>query len=165
MGEWDTHIGSLLELFNLRFAPQQEPKEDSPLYGGITEMIALQREFQIFKVGRPFVESARLLGLGGLSNNLVKNRWLKLLADLSSYDSDKAGENGDQRIVNALIANFERPDPLPCFMLSHDSRGKDARRVLVQDGARPLHYVEQPYIAISLPMRPRRPAPARRSKT
>ena len=67
------------------------------MYGGISEMAALQREFQIFKEGRPFAQSAALLGLGGLMNNRAENRWLDLLTDLSTYDSDVDGENGDQR--------------------------------------------------------------------
>ena len=165
MGEWDAHIGSLLELFNLRFAPVQDAKEESPLYGGISEVAALQSEFEIFKAGRPFVESARLLGLGGLANNIVKNRWLKLLAELATYESDRAGENGDERIVNALIENLKLPEPLPCYMQAHDSRGKDARRVIVQDSHRPLHYIEQAYLTISLPMRPRTIRSPRRAKS
>jgi len=175
MGEWDTSIGSLFDLFNLRFAPAQQgkpgqpSKEDAALYGGITEMAALQKEFQIFRVGRPFAESARVLGLGGLDNNLVKNRWMTLLADLASYDSDKADENGDQRIVNALIANLAQEVPHPCFLRSHSSNGELGRRVVVTGDDRPLHYMDQAYLTISIPMLPRtaprpRPAAPRRPK-
>jgi len=153
MGDWDSHIGSLFDIFNQRFAAPQS--KDESLYGGISEMVALQREFKIFQKGRPFVESARLLGLGGLSNNLVKNLWFKLLADLSSYESDTAGQNGDERIVNALISNLEASKPLPCVLTSHDSRAKDGRKVIVTSPSQPIHYIEAPHITISLPMRPK----------
>jgi hypothetical protein len=101
VGEDDVYIGSLFELFNLRFGVEQEEAELAA--GGITEIKALQEEFEIFRKGRKFVESAKLLGLGGLQNNRAKNRWFKLLAWLSKVASDKAGESGDERIVNALI--------------------------------------------------------------
>ena len=74
------------------------------LYGGITEMIALQKEFDIFKKGRPFVESARLLGLGGAVNHSAKSRWMTYLAGFPGYPSNVPGENGDQAIVNALAS-------------------------------------------------------------
>jgi hypothetical protein len=156
MKDDDIYIPSLLNLFNLRFGPAQGSWERSPLYGGILEIAALQREFQIFRVGRPFAQSAALLGLGGLTNNQTKNRWLELLTDLATYDSDEAGVNGDQRIVGALIANFNTESPKPCFMEAHDSRKEDARRVFVRDNDTPLFYIEEPkYLTISLPMKPR----------
>jgi hypothetical protein len=156
------YIGMFLDLFNLRFAPEEG--SGSAVYGGITEMVALQKEFQIFKVGRLFAESARLLGLGGLYNNTAKNRWITLLTDLPGYESDKPGENGDQRVVNALIANLAAEQPLPCFMRAHDSRVGGDRRVIVDVHSRPLFYLEQPYLTISLPMRPRPRIRARRAR-
>ena len=70
VGDDDLYIGSFLELFNLRFGIEQKDVEFA--FGGITEMTFLQKEFQIFQVGRPFVHSAKLLGLGGLQNNRAK---------------------------------------------------------------------------------------------
>lgn len=71
VGEDDVYIGSLIELFNLRFGVEQEEAE--LVAGGITEIKLLQEEFDIFKKGQKFVDSARLLGLGGLHNNRAKN--------------------------------------------------------------------------------------------
>jgi hypothetical protein len=163
MKQDDIFIGTFLDLFNLRFAPTQGVGE--AVYGGIAEMVALQREFQIFKKNRPFVDSAALLGLGGLTNNTAKNRWLTLLRELANYDSNKPGENGDQRIVNALIANLSAKEPLPCFMRAHDSRVADQRRVIVLENDAPIFYLDQKYLTISLPMRPRAATAARRAKT
>jgi hypothetical protein len=163
MKEDDIYIGSLLELFNLRFGAEQDEKGFA---GGVTEMAALQDEFDIFVSGRTFAESAKLLGLGGPYNNRVKNRWFDLLAALPKYKSNKEGETGDQRIVNALIANFAGKNPLPCYMKAHDARDKSGYGpiVVVLENDMPIFYISQPYLTISLPMKPRAAAPGKKKK-
>jgi hypothetical protein len=155
MKEDDIFIGTFIDLFNVRFGAKQAERELSD--GGVIEMAALQREFDIFKTGRPFVDSARVLGLGGFHNNRAKNRWFKLLDNLKNLKSNKDGENGDQRIVNALIANFGSKAPLPCFMKGHDLRDKKqyGSIVVVTERDRPYFYIDQEYLTISLPMKPR----------
>ena len=153
MREHDIHIGTFLDLFNMRFAPSQGTADT--LYGGINEIVALQKEFEIFRPGRAFVECARLLGLGGAVNHAAKSRWMIYLAGFPNYQSNVPGENGDQRIVNALIANLAASSPLPCYMLSHDARPAGQGRVIVEESSQPLFYLEQKYLTISLPMRPR----------
>lgn len=154
MAEDDVYIGSLIEQFNLRFGMSQSEAEFSG--GGTNEIAVLQDEFKIFRTDRTFAQSARLLGLGGLQNNRAKNRWFKLLDSLSGLKSDNASENGDQRIVNALIANFAPGGQyLPCFMKAHDSR--DAAYgpiVIVTVPDRPIFYIQKDYLTISLPMKP-----------
>ena len=154
MAEDDIYIGTLMEQFNLRFGPSQEQEGFS---GGVNEIAELQYEFQIFRPDRTFAQSAKLLGLGGLQNNRAKNRWFTLLNVLPRLGSNKAGETGDQRIVNALIANFA-PAPggkqLPCFMKAHDSRGDYGPIVIVLEVDRPIFYIEKDYLTISLPMKP-----------
>jgi hypothetical protein len=166
MMEDDIYIPMLMDLFNLRFAPTQESgrRGTQPLYGGIMEMAALQREFQIFKTRRPFAQSAAVLGLGGLVNNQAKNRWNLLLSKLPDLMSDKPDENGDQRIVNALITNLKGQNPLPCFMCAHDWRDPGANRVIVREIDRPVFYLNQQYLTISLPMQPRRKPKSTRVK-
>ena len=153
MAEDDIYIGPLFDLFNLRFGPEQRDHELTA--GGTSEIKALQDEFKIFRKGRTFAESAKLLGLGGLHNNRAKNRWFSLLTWLTKVPSDRDGETGDQRIVNALIKNFAGK-PLPCFMTAHDSRGPDGLRVLVCEG-KPIFYIDRTYLTISLPMAPNVP--------
>ena len=164
VGEDDVYIGSLFELFNLRFGVEQEEAE--LVAGGITEIKLLQEEFEIFKKGQKFVDSARLLGLGGLHNNRAKNRWFKLLTWLSTIPSDKAGESGDERIVNALIKNFASSKPQPCFMKAHDSRDKNGYglKVVVIESDNPIFYIERPYLTISLPMAPKVPPADKKGK-
>jgi hypothetical protein len=158
MREDDILIGSLIELFNLRFAPAQDDSASDDrhgIHGGISEMKHLQDEFKIFQKGRPFYKSAQLLGLGGLHNNKLKNRWLGILKDLSDYESDQPKVNGDVRIVTALIDNLALAAPLPCLLTSHDSRPKGERIVKVFDSSQPLHYIDQTYLTISIPMKPK----------
>ncbi|HEX3348820.1 MAG TPA: hypothetical protein VHS58_12040 [Acetobacteraceae bacterium] len=150
----DIYIPTFLDLFNLRFGHSLSRDPASPNYGGIAEIAALQREFQIFRGGRPFVETARLLGLGGIANDPAKNWWFEQLAKLPHFASDTS-ENGDERIVNALIANLARDQPLPCSMRAHDGREMDASRVIVSENATPLFFFDyRNYLTISLPMRP-----------
>jgi hypothetical protein len=151
----DIYIGTVLELFNLRFGLEQEERGFS---GGVSEMTALQREFRVFRQGRTFADSAKLLGLGGLHNNRAKNRWFTLLGDLPNLSSNREGEDGDKRIVNALIANFDTSAPLPCFMKAQDSRPEKEGdpRVLVFERDTPIFYIDKTYLTISLPMKPRK---------
>jgi hypothetical protein len=175
MKEDDIYIATFIDLFNLRFAPSQKPQArqaqaghppprqwdsqaphdadpgDWP-FGGIAEMAHLQREFRIFRSGRPFWQSAALLGVGGHTNARAKNRWLALLMWLGTCTSDKPNENGDQRIVNALVANLARPDPLPCYMTAHEMDDPQRGQVIVKENDRPLFYIEQDFLTISLPM-------------
>jgi hypothetical protein len=160
MKEDDIYIGSLLDLLNLRFAPSQGEGPD--WFGGIDEIVALQKQFQIFQRKRSFKDSVALLNLGGMWSPRVKNRWYALLDDLSSYDSNVKGLNGDSRIVRAIIDNLAAPKPLPIYFKAHDSRASaDAKRVIAGEETRPLFYLEQDYLTISLPMKPRT-APAKR---
>ncbi|MCP3405369.1 hypothetical protein [Bradyrhizobium sp. CCGB01] len=158
MAEDDIYIGPLFDLFNLRFGPEQRDVELTA--GGVSEIKALQDEFEIFREGRPFVESAKLLGLGGLHNSRAKNRWFTVLAWLAKVPSDQDDETGDQRIVNALIKNFARKSPLPCFMQAHDARATSGDyyglRVIVRED-NPVFYIERTYLTISLPMAPNVP--------
>lgn len=161
MIEHDIYIGTFLDLFNVRFAPTWPffTTQDKELaYGGIAEMAYLQKEFDIFRPGRPFSESASLLGLGGIYNNQAKNRWFRLLSNLP--------ENGDQKIADALAANLAKKSPLPCYMMAHDLRTSKADNVVkIIEADNPLFYLEQTYLTISLPMAPRpKQAPKRAAK-
>lgn len=149
MQEHDIYIGSMLDELNLRFAPGQG--KDSH-FGGIEEMVALQKEFKIFKKGRTFRTSLGVLNLGA-RNNEVKNRWYNLVGALNKHESNVGKLDGDVAIVTTLVKNLASKTPLPVFFTSHDMRGAtENARVIVTDKSRPVHYLEQDYITISLPM-------------
>jgi hypothetical protein len=155
MKEDDIYISSLIDLFNLRFAPVPFSRDldKESLYGGIDEMAALQKEFKIFRTDKPFSASAAVLGLGGLYSARAKNRWYLLL--------QKLPDNGDQKIADALVANFDKRKPLPCHMRAHHASPKSENKVSITEG-RPLFYLEQDYLIFSLPMAPRRPEGAKK---
>jgi hypothetical protein len=151
MKEHDIYIGTMLDELNLRFAPSQGKESH---FGGIDEMIALQKEFKIFKKGRSFKTSCAVLNLGA-RNNEVKNRWQALLGNLVKHDSNVKGQNGDAAIVAAIMKNLASKTPLPVFFTSHDMRGaKENTEVKITAKSRPIHYLEQDYLSISLPMQP-----------
>lgn len=149
MQEHDIYIGSMLEELNLRFAPSQG--KDSH-FGGIEEMAELQKEFKIFKKGRSFRTSVGVLNLGA-RNNEVKNRWLDLVGALAKHPSNVKGKNGDEAIVDALAKNLAAKKPLPVYFTSHSMvGGGENAEVKITHGHRALHYLEQDYITVSLPM-------------
>ncbi len=144
--EHDIYVGSMLDEMNLRFAPSQGLATH---YGGIEEMVALQKEFKILKKGRSFKTSVAALNLGA-RNNEVKNRWLELLGALSSYASNVGKQNGDVAIVDALVKNLASKTALPVYFTSHPLQ--EVAQVKIAAKSRPLHYMEQDYLTISLPM-------------
>ena len=153
MREYDVFIPSFLEMLNLRFAPHEA---NTPEWlGGVAEVAALQRELSVFQAGRSFQQSAALLGLGGQMNPQARTRWFALLDDLKNYESSRPGLNGDACIVQAMIENLGMADPLPVHFKAHDSRAQGGRRVIVGEEPRPVFYLEQDYLTVSLPMRPR----------
>lgn len=153
MGHADILIPDLLNQLNLRFAPPQPGTAGETPYGGIDEMAEIQKEFGIFKKGRPLHLSMRALNLLP-TDNAVRQRWLTLIEKLAKHPSNRNGENGNEAIVNALLENFARATPLPVFFTSHDMQGKPVAEspVLITPGARPVHYLEVDYLVISLPM-------------
>ncbi len=151
MKEHDIFVGSILDELNLRFAPSQGI--DS-LQGGVEELAELQTEFKLFKKGRTFKTSCAALNLCA-RNNEAKNRWFKYLTSLQKHESNVKGLDGDQAIVAAIVKNFGVAKPLPIFFTSHDMRGDKANaQVRITGISRPIHYLEQDYLTISLPMQP-----------
>jgi hypothetical protein len=147
----DILIGSMLDQLNLRFAP---PQGKEKTYGGIEEMVALQKEFEIFKKGRPFARSVAVLNLAAYNND-AKNHWHDLLGNLNRHKSNRGKLNGDEAIIDALVKNLKSKNPLPVYFTSHDMRqGDESKKVLISDKGRPVFYIERDYLVISLPMKP-----------
>ncbi len=111
MKEHDIYVSSLLDELNLRFAP---PQGKDSHYGGIEELVALQKEFKIFKKGRSFKTSVSVLNIGA-RNNEAKNRLHDYFGNLSKHDSNISKQNGDVALVNALIKNLAANKPLPVY--------------------------------------------------
>lgn len=172
MKEHDVYVGTLLDDLNLRFAPPHGAKDQ---FGGIDEMVAIQKEFGIFKEGRSLRTSAMALHLGNSANHEVKNRFYAYLANLRRQKSNVKGMNGEAAIVSALVGNLSARKPLPVYFDFHDMRDQGENKgVIIRDKGRPLFYMDQDYLWISLPMQsrsaamaqeaaPRAPAPSKKS--
>jgi hypothetical protein len=162
MQEHDVYVGTMLDELNLRFAPSHSAKEQ---HGGIDEMVELQKEFGIFKEGRPFWKSAQALHLGGSANHEVKNRFYDYLKFLRRQKSNVKGRNGDDAIVAAIAKNLASKKPLPVHFATHDMRGEgDAKGVIIRESHKPLFYMKNDYLSISLPSAPHEPPAKKKTK-
>lgn len=151
MKEHDIHVGSLLDQLNVRFAPTPDKKTH---FGGIDEMVALQKEFKIFKKGRSFKTSVAVLNIGA-SNAEAKNRLHDYFTNLAKHDSNVTNQNGDVAIVNAMVRNLASKTPLPVYFTFHDMRAeKGNTRVLITEKDRPVPYFDRDYLTISFPTLP-----------
>ena len=149
MKDHDIYVGSVLEQFNLRFAPPVAGKDN---HGGLDEMVELQKEFGIFKKGRPFRTSIAVLNIGGSMNHDTKNRWYKTLDLLRKLKSGVPGKSADEAIVEALVNNLAAKKPLPVYFTSHDSSTKEGKgEVIITPSGRPLFYMSLDYLVISFP--------------
>ena len=150
MKEHDVYVGSMLDDLNLRFAPPHGAKEH---FGGIDEMVELQKEFQIFKEGRSFATSVSALHIGGGANHEAKNRFYAYLNYLRREPSNVKGKKGDAAIVSAIVRNLAAKKPLPVYFSNHDMR--ESEGVIIKEKARPLFYMDQDYLWVSFPSAPR----------
>jgi hypothetical protein len=170
MREDDMYIEGMLEVLNLRFglipdvqdtpADTLAPDENLMLLNtsGIREMHAIQAQFTLFQAGTPLVQSMRALGVGGQWNAEVKRKWFKLLNRL-----DKSGSNvndatgapltGGAAIVVTLADHLRDRDPDPVHFQAHDANTEP--RVMVQKNDRPIFYIQQDFLTVSLPMKAR----------
>jgi hypothetical protein len=156
----DDHlISSLLDLANLRFArsvsESASPPLALPLRDGIDELKSLQQEFELFSDDHSLTDSFAVIGLGGFWNPALKNKFYKYLESLAgtrfAMNGSETGESGDRGIVTALRKNFDLDIPYPVYFTTHKIH--DNPRVLASYG-KPLVYMEDEYLIISLPMTP-----------
>ncbi len=151
MKEHDVHVENLLGQLNVRFGPTPDKKTH---FGGIDEMVQLQKEFKIFKKGRSFKTSVSVLNIGA-SNAEARNRLLEYFDGLSKHDSNVTGQNGDAAIVNAIVRNLAGPDPLPVYFTYHDMRAeKGNTRVLITPKGQPVPFFKRDYLTVSFPTKP-----------
>jgi hypothetical protein len=132
----DTIRGQL----NLRFGPGDP----------IAEMVALQKEFQIFSRKHPLRSTAAVLDIGPADRD-QRLKWYSYLDHLRTYESDVSGENGHDRIRNAIRRNLGASKPLPIYFTFHDHL--EADRVAVTQGV-PAAFTRRTYLIVSVPLVP-----------
>jgi len=139
----DSTTLDILVQLNKRFEPE-----------GLTEMIALQKEFQIFSAKHSLKSSFALLGIVPLDWS-ERRRWYRFLDLLKTYPSDLADVSGHDRIVKAFRDDLESKDPLPVSFRCH--KMADDPRVIVSKGL-PIIFSLDTYLVVSIPTTPGRVA-------
>jgi hypothetical protein len=146
----DTTLDVLAKL-NRRFGP-----------GGIKEMVALQKEFQIFSGEHTLEDSFVLLGIVPC-DRVERDRWLRFLDTLKKYPSDIPNLNGYKRVIaafeQALIPVTQIPAGIvnpPVHVTVHSM--KDDPRVTFSMQGHPLIFTTQSYRILSIPTKPARVA-------
>ena len=133
----DTTTHFVLVQLNMRFGEAD----------AFREMVALQKEFQIFSPKHSLRESFALLGIAP-SDWLERERWYGFLDHLNTYKSDKPGLNGHDRIVKVRQDHLGSKNPLPVFFVCHSAK-KDPR-VFIKI-SKPIVFSPQMYLTISIP--------------
>ena len=147
--EHDVHVESFANQLNLRFAPSQGLRTH---HGGIEELAELQKEFKMFKKGRPLRTSMAVLNIGGTIGNDAKNKLYDYFDSLKKHGSNTKGLDGEAAIVDALVKNFNSKSLLPVYFKYHDMAGENGSDVVITRG-RPVSYFNQDYVVLSFPTR------------
>jgi hypothetical protein len=116
----------------------------------ISELTALQKEFQIFALGHDLRSSYELLGIKPL-DHIQRRRWHSFLDNLKSYPSDRPNVDGHARIVAAYIENFQDANPLPVFTQCHSATVDP--RVVITKGF-PIIFSNEQHLIKSIPITP-----------
>ena len=145
--ECDVLIPQLLDRMNLRFCPPETArvgdKDDN--FGGILEMAELQKEFQVFKKGRPLSLSVKVLGLAGFESARARNRWLHLLDSLPNQD----------KIVATIVDNLASANPKPMYFRAVPYTGSFEATINDRDRQPVPWDNKNDYVVISIPMKPK----------
>jgi hypothetical protein len=139
----DSTTLDILVQLNKRFEPE-----------GLTEMIALQKEFQIFSAKHSLQSSFALLGIVPVDWS-ERRRWYHFLGLLKDYPSDLTDVSGHDRIIKAFKDDLEADEPLPVSFRCH--KASDDPRVIVSKG-QPIIFSLDTYVVVSIPTTPGRVA-------
>ena len=137
--EDSTTIDVLAQLNN-RFGPGEALKE----------MVALQREFQLFALNHSLRSTFAALRIVP-ADATERARWYRFLERLRGYKSDTGGVSGHDRIITAVKGGLEAKTPIPIFFGYHPAH-QDPRVTVTQN--QPLSFSRETYIHISIPTRP-----------
>jgi hypothetical protein len=111
----------------------------------IIEMVALQKEFNVFSSEHSLQQSFALLSLVTRDWS-ERKRW-------KTYDSDKDGVNGHDRVIQAIAEELASETPKPVTIRCHSA--KDHPTVTVSTGM-PVIFSLDEHVVISIPTTPGR---------
>jgi hypothetical protein len=93
---------------NNRFAPGHP----------LEEMIAIQKEFDIFSHRHSLAHVSSLLNIAPRDSS-QRRGWFRYLGHLKRVPSDEKGVNAHDRVVMTLKENLESNRPMPVFFVWH----------------------------------------------
>jgi SAM-dependent methyltransferase len=123
---------------NLRFAPGE----------ALAEMIALQKEFNIFSPQHSLASAVSLLNIAPPEAK-DRREWFKFLGNLKRVKSDVAGTSGHDRVVSAIKENLEARSPKPVFFKWHPKSEDSGVHVTVETE---FVFSNVQYLTISAPV-------------
>jgi hypothetical protein len=143
----DDTTRDVLDMLNKRFGP-----------GTINEMVALQKEFDIFSTDHPLEQSFRLLGIEP-ADRAERQRWYTFLGKLKEYPSDLPKVNGYKRVIMAFAEALTPGSrtALPVFVGVHSMNDNEGV-TFSAEGVLPLIFSTQSYRVLSIPTKPSRVA-------
>jgi hypothetical protein len=139
----DSTTLDILVQLNKRFEPE-----------GLTELVALQKEFKVFSAQHGLQSSFALLGIVPRDWS-ERKRWYHFLEQLKTYPSDLANVSGHDRIIKAFMDDLGTKEPLPLSFRCH--KAADDPRVTVSTGL-PIIFSLDTYVIVSIPTTPGRVA-------
>lgn len=120
----------------------------------LPEMVALQKEFQVFSAKHTLHHSFALLGIVPVEWS-ERKRWYRFLDHLKTYKSDLTDVNGHDRVIKAFKDDLEADKPLPLSIRCHSAA--DDARVTVSHG-QPVVFSLETHAIVSIPTTPGREA-------
>jgi hypothetical protein len=131
----DPNVPQAQVVLNSRFAP------GDPL----REMIAIQKEFDVFSLKHSLAHVSSLLNIAPPE---AKDRrgWFKFCTYLKSVPSDKKGMSAHDRIITAVRENLASARPLPVFFTWHPGNKLEVSKGFA------LSFSKTQYLIISAPV-------------
>ena len=140
MGEFvrEPTIPLIQVLLNLRFAPGD----------ALTEMIAFQREFQLFSLKHSLKHSFALINTMP-PDTRDRRGFTRYLDRLKHIGSNVEGLSGHDGVITTLKNDLESKSPLPVYFTYHAATRSNVK-VLVSNTT-PFVFSPNKYVTISLP--------------
>ncbi|MGB5905219.1 MAG: hypothetical protein WBF99_20215 [Xanthobacteraceae bacterium] len=113
----------------------------------LTEMVALQNEFNIFSQNHSLASAAALLNLAPPE---AKDRrgWFRFLDGLKKVPSDVADMSGHDRIISVLKKNLKAKPPMQVHFTWHPAKSEHGVTVTTKPA---FSFSSTEYITISVP--------------
>lgn len=131
----DPSVPQAQTVLNSRFAPGDPLKE----------MIAIQKEFDIFSLQHSLAKISSLLNVAP-PDSRERRGWLKFCRYLKEVPSDIKGMDAHDRIITAVKEDLESKQPLPIFFTWHPGVKLEVSK------GRALSFSKTTYLIISAPV-------------